>query len=61
MKELKIRIVIDEKTNRILVAEEVTGIPPGIEKELILSGVYNYLLLRHSKKFHINEMGRVER
>ena len=53
MREVKLIIRIDEKTNRIGVVEETTNLPIGIDKKLILFGIYNYLLLRQSKKFKI--------
>lgn len=56
MKEIRLLIRIDEKTDKIAVVEEVIGIPPGISKQLFLQGVYNYLLFRNSKKFNINDV-----
>ena len=57
MREIKIRIVIDEKTNRIGVIEQATlGIPPGIDKQLYLQGVYQYLLSRINQKIKIKHL-----
>ncbi len=56
MREVKLVIRIDEKNNRIGVIEETINLHVGIDKELFLYGVYNYLLLRHGKKFNINKL-----
>ena len=54
MREIKLLIRIDEKTNRIAVVEEqALGIPEGIDKELYMYGIYQYLLNRMSQKIKI--------
>ncbi len=51
MREIKIRIGVDEKTNKIIVIEETAiGIPEGIDKEIWLQGIYHQLALRHHDK-----------
>jgi len=50
MREIKLLIRIDEKTNKIAVVEEqALGIPPGIDKELYMYGIFQYLLNRMSQ------------
>jgi len=56
MKEIELMIRVDEKNNKIGVIEKTNNFPVGIDKELILWGVYNYLLLRHGNKFKINKL-----
>lgn len=53
MRELNIKVKIDEKRNKILVIKEtMLNIPEGIDKEIYLAGVYNYLLSKHSNKIN---------
>ena len=49
MREIKIRIGIDEKTNKRLIMEELgkLKIPPGIDMEMYLQGLYFNLALKH--------------
>lgn len=56
MREVKLIIRIDEKTNKIGVVQETINLPIGIDKELMLLGIYKYLILRQSKKFKVRGM-----
>lgn len=59
MREIRILIKINEKTNKIcVVEEEILGISPGIDKELYLQGVYNHLLQNKSRS--LKEKNRVK-
>lgn len=52
MRELKIRVGIDEKTSKLMIIEDTSllNLPEGIDKEIYLQGVYNILLLRHNER-----------
>jgi len=57
MREIKLLIRIDEKTNKIAVVEEqALGIPPGIDRQIYLQGIYQYLLNRINAKIKIENL-----
>ena len=62
MRTIKLLIKIDEKNNKIHILEEqALGLPQGIDKEVYLQGIYNYLLFKHSKDIKLKKVFRIEK